>query len=209
MIRVDTPIGKRFGSLVILKEVDQRVDGCKQKRRIVTARCDCGAEREFHLFNVLYGRSTSCGCGRAHKTHGMSRTSTYLSWLAMVRRCTDINSSNYGRYGGAGISVCGRWKSFENFLDDMGERPANTSIDRVDNSRGYEPGNCRWATATTQARNQRRNRLLTHDGMTMPLAAWAEKNNLNAGTLRTRLRDGWTVERALMQPVRNTKDSFA
>lgn len=202
MTRIDAPIGQRFGKLVVLREVDRRVDRGGQKRRAVVARCECGAEGEFLLFNILHGKSNSCGCGRSNPRHGMRRTPTWASWIAMIQRCTDKGSSNYPRYGGAGVSVCERWRAFENFLSDMGERPVGTSIDRIDNSRGYEPGNCRWASAKEQARNQRTNRILTYDGIAMPLAAWAERMRLNPGTLRTRLRDGWDVSRAITTPTK-------
>ena len=82
-------------------------------------------------------------------------TGTYRSWCDMIQRCTNPRRDNYERYGGRGITVCERWMTFANFLADMGERPDGTSIDRIDNYRGYEPGNCRWATAIEQAQNKR------------------------------------------------------
>lgn len=74
----------------------------------------------------------------------------------MIQRCTNPNRTGYESYGGAGITVCERWRTFANFLEDMGERPIGyTSIDRIDNTKGYEPGNCRWATDEMQHTNQR------------------------------------------------------
>ena len=97
------------------------------------------------------------------RSHGLSGTLAYSSWKTMVYRCTSPKSPNYAYYGGRGITVCERWLSFENFYADMGERPHGMSIDRIDNSRGYEPGNCRWATRNTQQRNSRNAKLTQAD----------------------------------------------
>lgn len=85
-----------------------------------------------------------------------SPSPTYRSWGAMITRCSNPNVENYVRYGGRGITVCQRWRDFANFLADMGERPEDTSIDRIDVNGDYEPGNCRWATAEQQRANRRR-----------------------------------------------------
>lgn len=88
-------------------------------------------------------------------THGMSYTPTWNSWAAMRDRCLKKSHMHYGRYGGAGITICERWDKFQNFLADMGERPDGMSLDRIDSAGNYEPGNCRWATAKEQRANQK------------------------------------------------------
>lgn len=92
-------------------------------------------------------------------THGHCangrRPPTYNSWMRMRGRCLDVKNRKYAEYGAKGVTVCDRWATFENFLADMGERPAGMSVDRVRSTENYEPGNCRWATTTTQNRNRK------------------------------------------------------
>lgn len=142
---------------------------------------------------------------KAHTKHGHApesgATPTYHTWSGMVARCNNPRHKSFGRYGGAGIRVCERWLTFANFLADMGEKPRGTSIDRIDHTRGYEPGNCRWATDKQQARNKRNNRPMTLDGVTRTQAEWVELLGIHQATLNDRLAHGWSDERALTTPA--------
>ena len=142
--------------------------------------CDCGNENIVPMSSLRAGNSTSCGCyleecrigNERSLTHGDARRDAiapeFHTWRAMRRRCQDPNDRDYQDYGGRGISVCDRWSSYENFIADMGRKPSKWhSIDRYpDNDGNYEPGNCRWATASQQRRNTRINRkILRSDGI--------------------------------------------
>lgn len=143
-------------------------------------------------------------------THGEARRGAnsveFEAWSGMRKRCANPNKHDWERYGGRGITVCDRWlNSFQNFLDDMGRRPSkNHSIDRIDNSKGYSPENCRWATRIDQQRNRRSNRMLTHKGQTLCVVAWSEIVGNSSKTILNRLNRGWTVAMALETPNKKT-----
>lgn len=118
----------------------------------------------------------------------------------MIRRCRSESSTGYPRYGAKGITVCEHWLSFESFLKDVGPRPNGTTLDRIDGSRGYEPGNVRWATAIEQQRNTKSNKLVTFRGRTQCIAAWADETGIDKNLIAWRLRNGWAVEIALTTP---------
>jgi hypothetical protein len=130
-------------------------------------------------------------------SHNMSKTPTYRTWSEMKYRCNNPNSHSYFKYGGVGIKVCDRWNRFENFLEDMGERPDGMSIDRIDNTKGYSPDNCRWADPYTQASNKRNVR--HYKGLNM--SEWDRKLGFRPGTMRARITvSKWTWEKATTTP---------
>ena len=142
--------------------------------------------------------------GNARRTHGMSRTPEHKIWRAIIDRCSNPKSTSYPNYGGRGITVCDRWKqSFACFFADMGERPKGDrySIERRDNSIGYSPENCCWATPREQGLNTRVNHIVECRGESMPVGAWAARLQINPFLIYNRLRDGWTAEEALFTPV--------
>jgi hypothetical protein len=184
--------GQRFGRLLALKPVSSN----KYRRWNWEYKCDCGNVVVMDAAQVNSGQTKSCGCFRrehsrdAHTTHGKARTPAHNSWIAMRRRCLDSNNPNYPHYGGRGITICGRWSKFENFLADMGERPAGKTLDRIDNTGNYEPSNCRWATTAEQLRNQQKTLKLEWLGETLCLSEWARRHHLNASAVRDRYHRG-------------------
>jgi hypothetical protein len=122
----------------------------------------------------------------------MNRTRVYVAYLAAKGRCENLNHRRFQDYGGRGIRFL--WPSFEQFFAEMGDPPEGGTLERINNNRHYEPGNCRWATKT--------DRLLIAFARTQTLAQWARERNVSYTTLETRLNRGMTPERALTTPVR-------
>lgn len=151
-------VGQVFGRLTVIKEAEQQT---KSGQYAWVCKCSCGGDAVVAGHDLRKGHTQSCGClqkertSKAKKTHGMRHSREYNIWTHVLRRCRCENAHNYGRYGGRGITVCDRWKSFENFFADMGECPDGFSIERVDNNGIYEPGNCIYADIFTQAKNKR------------------------------------------------------
>jgi len=131
---------------------------------------------------------------------------TYRSWAAAKERCRNPNCPTWDKYGGRGITFSNAWNDYTSFLADMGERPAGSSIDRIDNNRGYEPGNCRWATRQQQNSNRRNCRIIRWRGQEQTLTAWAKELGLLEDTLRSRILFlKWSVDRALSTPARHKR----
>lgn len=132
------------------------------------------------------------------KSHGKSGTAIYGIWRSMMQRCYDVNSQAYDRYGERGISVCDKWKTFEGFYADMGEKPSGKSLERKDVNGDYSPENVVWADAKTQANNRRSNVVLEHDGRKQTMQQWCDELGLKIGTVWARINVyGYSVDRAL------------
>lgn len=131
------------------------------------------------------------------RSHGMSGTPTWHSWTGMLARCRDLNHASYKYYGARGIRVCERWKSFANFVADMGAKPPGMSIERIDTNRDYEPSNCRWLPLREQSRNRRYCIKITISGETKCLKEWARARGVPYLTVYGRLKRGFAPDVAL------------
>jgi hypothetical protein len=152
--------GQRFHKLTVVSCLGRNDDKTHTLWKYV---CDCGETGIATTGSLNSGATSSCGCynreivSNMFTTHGLSLSDTYKSWEAMKRRCYSHKDVAYPRYGGRGIIVCDRWlNSFENFYEDMGERPEGTTLDRIGNEGNYEPDNCKWSSRKEQANNQNR-----------------------------------------------------
>lgn len=186
--------GQRFGNLIV---VDVKEASIKGSRTTFICECDCGMSLEAIPRLVVSGRVVSCGCsriskartlGKQNRTHGMTSTPEYRSWLGMKTRCYDKSRECYKNYGERGIRVCDRWlNSFELFFKDMGPRPApGYTIDRIDNDGNYEPDNCRLATKQEQINNRRNSKLIKYRGSLRSLSEIARIHNLSPKSLAWR-----------------------
>jgi hypothetical protein len=126
----------------------------------------------------------------------MSKETTYNIWQAMISRCENVNNPAYANYGGRGISVYTPWReSFEAFLKCLGHRPDGMTLERIDNSKGYQPGNVKWATRLEQGANKRNNVRVVYNGELVNVAEAARRSGKKAGCLRRRIQLGWPAER--------------
>ncbi len=197
--------GQRFGDWFVLGFSH------KNKRGEIYWQCRdevSGERRAVKARSLTSGRSQSSG--HRHKqavtTHGMTGTPTFRTWESMKQRCLNPNAPDYGRYGGAGIRVHEPWAhSFETFFADMGLRPSDTTLDRIDTFGDYEPSNCRWATGKMQQRNRREMRTMFYRGEALTFAEWAERSGIPSKVLIWRFDKGWPAERALTSPVRSKR----
>ena len=188
-------IGQRFGRLIALKRVENSISGEIQW----LCQCECDKHTIVIGKNLRTNHTKSCGClwKDSITKHNLCDSQTYHTWENMIQRCTNLNVRLYQNYGGRGIEVCGRWLKFENFLEDMGERPYGTTIDRIDNDGNYEPANCRWSTYFTQRRNRNDIRWITINNKTMCLKDWCKIRKLIYKTILKRLKLGWSISKAL------------
>ena len=164
--------------------------------------CECSSECVIYIGNLIKGFTQSCGCIRREMKNSLMPE--YSIWTAMKQRCRNPHDLGYKNYGGRGITVCDRWDNFASFISDMGLRPSNKhSIDRIDNDGDYTTENCRWATSHEQSRNKRSNRIIRFAGKEKCAADWEDEIGISAINILNRIDAcGWSIERALTEPVK-------
>jgi len=170
-------------------------------------KCDCGKEVIKKLTLYTTSRIKSCGCLREDllTKHGFRRkdktSKTYSSWRAMRTRCNNTNYMDSKLYSEKGIKVCERWDNFNNFLEDMGERPEGKTLDRIDGTKGYYKENCRWATPQEQTNNRYCVKKVEFNGKTLTLFEWSELLGIKHSVLYRRIFvDKWSKEKSFLTP---------
>lgn len=183
----------------------------------IVTECDCGSVNVSYASSVTRPKvqANSCGCIRLDihrkrlKKHGeapaRNPSPEYSTLIRMIGRCRNPRNKAYKNYGGSGITISNEWTSdggFERFLEHVGRRPSSKhSIDRIDNDRGYEPGNVKWSTDIEQARNRRGVFHVEINGRTMTIEEWSEVSTIKAVTIRSRLHKGWSNYDAVFAPI--------
>lgn len=200
--------GDKAGCFTVIKALGRKL--FKSGIAVVfEVQCDCGAVHQRDRQTLIRNPKACPSCNGSSYPRGWSKHPMHKRWAAMIDRCTNTKNPDWKNYGGRGIGVCEAWVNgsdgltgLERFIADMGEPPSGHSIERRDNSRGYEPGNCIWADKKVQSRNRRGLRLVSWRGETRSVGEWAEITGIPYFTLMRRIKLGWTAERALTEPPR-------
>lgn len=212
-------IGDRFEMLTVVAPSQPTNNRIKQWE----CKCDCGTIKVVQEGNLKHGQVKSCGCLRKQRSAEVARnnftshgegsggktTTEYRTWVSMIQRCYQPTHDSYKHYGGRGITVCDEFRnSYPRFLEEIGRRPSiKHSLDRIDNSRGYEVGNIRWATREEQQNNRRDNRLLEFCGDSLSIAQISRRVGVPPDTLRQRINNGRSLKEAIVLEVEVGRDS--
>jgi hypothetical protein len=207
-----------FKYLSVIEEIEPIISKSGTTHRMVLCQCKCGKTTVVRVELIAREGNSSCGCHRKEfytrprekgKTNKTRNLPEYHTWRTMKDRCLNPNNHNYKGYGGRGITVSSEWaESFDRFLLDMGKRPSDKhSLDRIDNEKGYNKENCRWADTYQQSTNKRNNRFFEFNGQSMCLQEWSRKIGISQTSLWRRFNKGWSVEKALTTPVRQQQNS--
>ena len=218
--------GQRFGRLVALERVGRTLAPNGTRQSMWKCRCDCGNETVVKYIALTSGNTRSCGCWEEENRHTNMQKSIeqrrksasisfmgnleahplYRTWKSMLMRCNNPNVKGYKHYGGRGIKVCDRWSGhlgFENFVNDMGERPTpEHTLDRVDYNGDYEPSNCRWATHEAQCNNKRNNSYVVLNGEEITCAQLCKRYGFYYTYVTYQLRQGIDINFIIKNQLR-------
>lgn len=215
---------QRFGRLLVINRAPDHFTKSGTRITMWNCVCDCGNKKVITANALRKGATISCGCyggeqkskrlaerNRRNAKHGYSRERLHAIWSGMINRCYNPNNTCFSMYGERGISVCKAWRDdyivFREWALENGynqyARYGDCTLDRIDNSKGYSPSNCRWATAEQQANNKRNKIIVSAFGKAQNLKAWAEETGIKYGTLYDRIVvRKWDAERALREPAK-------
>ena len=210
MGKLQNLIGQKFGRLTVIKFIEHKNDHTKW-----LCQCECGNIKVVRADSLKNGSIKSCGClkreisSKVNTKHKLINCRLYDIWNGMKSRCCTQSCSGYKHYGGRGISVCDEWKndfmSFYNWAMTNGYNPkakkGECTLDRIDHNGNYEPSNCRWITIQEQQRNTSKNTIITYKNETYCISEWSEILGINKNTIFTRIFNGWSVEKALSEPI--------
>lgn len=205
-------IGFKTGKLTVIARASS-----KYGQAMWLCQCECGNKHEYTGGSLRRGKVKSCGCVRDNKRlrqeiayrtiaktkHGDCFSRLYFVWLCIRRRCDSPYDTSYKHYGGRGIKVCDEWNhdylafkkwALENGYDENAPR-GQCTIDRIDVNGDYSPQNCRWINMKEQCKNKRNSVLITFKGETLSTSEWAERTGLKQGTIYSRYKAGWPVEK--------------
>jgi hypothetical protein len=196
-------IGTKSGKLTVIDGPFSR-DG--KQGKFWLCQCDCGKTLDKLIVSnsLIHKKTQSCGCfmveqvKKSNTTHGFTKTRSYVSWRSMWQRCTDPSHKNYKSYKTK--TPVDRWKSFEMFLLDMGERPKGMSLERIDNSKNYSPENCKWATNRDQQLNREATIALVIDGVKMSMREACRTLGVGYSMAKGRVYKGWNPYDAVLTP---------
>lgn len=197
--------GQRFGKLIVLERVENRIRASGRQDVVWKCKCDCGTIKNIRSTCLLLGMSNSCGCVNIERirnlnlSHNMCNTKEYKAWSKLKSRCYTKTDNKYYAYGARGIKVCDRWlESFDNFYKDMGDAPTKKhSIDRIDVNGNYEPSNCRWATNKEQSNNKTTNVYVEYGGVKYTLKTLSEHLDIPYKYFWMLYRDSLSIEQII------------
>jgi len=200
--------GKKIGRWTVVA-----LDSIRNTNAYWRCVCECGSEKAVAAMTLRNGQSQSCGCLRSEMktgiTHGMTYSPTWHSWAKMKQRAGLNKRASHHEHLYAKVDADPQWVSFEEFLKDMGERPANHTLDRIDNTKGYWKENCRWATQKTQCGNKRNNISVILDGERMCLKQACERVGQNYSKIYARMARGMSFCQAVAYKDRYHKYRLA